>query len=405
MIVRVIFYILISIITIIILTDLVAVLKSWFGRIHIGRYNNRLNWNKAVINIVSKWLIKTPKARINDNTRLIIIDKLRRINFKDDTHYWQEAALLLGYTEYLKFNKDEKLKKIVTKYLRNKFDDNGQWKTKPTYVEAAMLAYAVMKLDSLHIDKYKPALDYIWNLIREHIGQDNTVLYRKSLKQVRFVDTIGFICPFLVAYGLKYDNEECVELAVRQIQQYERYGMAPRYNIPCHAVNIENKMHLGIYGWGRGAAWFAIGLADAWNEMTPKSKYKAILEESVKKFAFDILKFQNENGAWTWNIPIKEEIPDSSATAVLGWFLVSASHIDDISEKCIEGSQRAINYLMKVTRRNGIVDFSQGDTKGIGVYLHVFDILPFTQGFAARLINLFLNKHRNHEKIEGTLKI
>lgn len=44
---------------------------------------------------------------------------------------------------------------------------------------------------------------------------------------------------------------------------------------------------------------------------------------------------------------------------------------------------------MQATRKNGAVDFSQGDTKDIGVYSSNFDILPFTQGFAIRLINNF----------------
>ena len=60
----------------------------------------------------------------------------------------------------------------------------------------------------------------------------------------------------------------------------------------------------------------------------------------------------------------------------------------------MESADKAIGYLMGVTRRNGAVDFSQGDTKDIGVYSTLFDILPFTQGFCIRLINL-----RNNYKI------
>ena len=40
---------------------------------------------------------------------------------------------------------------------------------------------------------------------------------------------------------------------------------------------------------------------------------------------------------------------------------------------------------MKNTRRNGEIDFSQGDTKGIGIYSLTYDIMPFTQGIATRL--------------------
>ena len=47
---------------------------------------------------------------------------------------------------------------------------------------------------------------------------------------------------------------------------------------------------------------------------------------------------------------------------------------------------------MSVTKKNGEVDFSQGDTKDIGVYSILFDILPFAQGFALRAINKKSNK-------------
>ena len=60
-----------------------------------------------------------------------------------------------------------------------------------------------MKLDFIDPDQYKAALDYTWELIKDHIGEDGTVGYRKSMQNYRYVDTIGFICPFLVAYGIK----------------------------------------------------------------------------------------------------------------------------------------------------------------------------------------------------------
>jgi unsaturated rhamnogalacturonyl hydrolase len=78
---------------------------------------------------------------------------------------------------------------------------------------------------------------------------------------------------------------------------------------------------------------------------------------------------------------------DSSTTATLAWFLVNASQIDEIKEECVFAKENAIKYLMKVTRRDGAIDFSQGDTKAIGVYSQHFDILPFTQGFALRTSN------------------
>lgn len=42
---------------------------------------------------------------------------------------------------------------------------------------------------------------------------------------------------------------------------------------------------------------------------------------------------------------------------------------------------------MKATRRDGTIDFAQGDTKGIGSYSQIFDRMPFAQG-----MGLYLSK-------------
>ena len=52
-----------------------------------------------------------------------------------------------------------------------------------------------------------------------------------------------------------------------------------------------------------------------------------------------------------------------------------------------EEAKKALDYLNSVTRRNGAIYFSQGDTKAIGVYSQNFDILPFTQGFVLKTLD------------------
>ncbi|ENQ3078073.1 glycoside hydrolase family 88 protein [Bacillus sp. WLY-B-L8] len=387
MIIQAVAFTLLVVIAIIILIDLVPICKAWISRIKIGRYTNQNVWNQSITNIGVKWLNKTPKIKVTDNTRLIAIDMLKGNYTERAIQHWQEAALLLGLAEYLKCNDDKEVKHEITKFLDSKFDRNGQWINKPQYVDGAILAYAVMKLNFVDIDTYKQALDTVWEMIQGHIGEDGTVQYRKFMKHYRYVDTIGFICPFLVSYGVRYKKAECINLAVKQIKEYEQYGMLKQYNIPCHAYDLKSKTPLGLYGWGRGLGWFAIGLIDAWNELPENSEYKYELEESVKRFAKAAQGFQQNNGNWNWMVTRAECTPDSSTTATLCWFMLQAAKIEEISEECLKSGEKAIHYLMKVTRRNGAVDFSQGDTKDIGVYSMRFDILPFTQGFCIRMIN------------------
>ncbi|RCW42720.1 unsaturated rhamnogalacturonyl hydrolase [Paenibacillus prosopidis] len=376
-----------SIAVIIVMIDILPIFMDWTGRIHIGRYTDTGKWNLSITKAGLKWLNHTPKIKVTDNTRLVVLDMLRGNYTKSAIQHWQEAALLLGLTEYLVNNHDKKTEDEIRTFLDAKFDSSGQWKNKPEHIDAAILSYAVMKLEFLDIDQYKKAFDYVWDMIQAHIGEDGTVQYRKSMKNYRYVDTIGFICPFLIAYGIRYSNEECVEIAVKQLKEYEQHGMLEKYYIPSHAYHLNNSMPLGLYGWGRGLGWFAIGLADAWLELPTGHGSKEILDEMIKKFASSVLSFQSSDGNWNWSVARGESRPDSSTTATLGWFLLQASQIEELTEKCKEGANRAVGYLMKVTRRNGAVDFSQGDTKDIGVYSMLFNILPFTQGFCIRIIN------------------
>ncbi|MFD0682127.1 MULTISPECIES: glycoside hydrolase family 88 protein [unclassified Paenibacillus] len=383
---------LLGIVCVVILIDLVPLGKDWLYRIHIGRYQDKQAWNKSITRIGAKWLNTTPKIKVTDNTRWVVIDMLKGNYTKHAIQHWQEASLLLGLSEYLKTNKDQEVERELKKFLSSKFDRTGQWLQLPKEVDGAILAYAVITLGFINPDFYKKAFDSTWEMIQEHIGDEGTVQYRKFMKNYRYVDTIGFICPFLVAYGIRYQKKECVELAVKQIKAYEEYGMLEQHYIPSHAYQVESKAPLGLYGWGRGLGWFAIGLIDAWNELPLDHEYKPVMEESVKRFAKAAIAFQQDQGNWNWTVARGECRPDSSTTATLGWFLLNAAKIEEIATPCLESADKAIQYLMRVTRRNGEVDFSQGDTKDIGVYSMLFNILPFTQGFCIRQINLYQNR-------------
>lgn len=367
----------------IILIDLVPIFNTWISRIHIGRYSDKYIWSKSLINRSIKWLNNTPKIKVTDNNRLTIIDRLKGNYTKSSIQHWQQAALILGLSECSKdYNK---IYNYIQKYLYKHFDSDGQWKEKPQYIDCAILSYAVMKYDTT--DKYKLSLDYTYKLIKEHVGEDNTVKYRKYMPNYRYVDTVGFISPFLVKYGLKYNDEKAIELGIKQITEYYKYGFDSESNIPFHAYDVNTKYKLGLCGWGRGLGWFAIGLIDSWRELPTNNKYKNILEEMVIKYVDMILKVQLDNGGFGWVVTRRESRTDSSTTATLGYFLAYASEIEEITNRCVEGYEKVIKYLISVTKKNGEVDFSQGDTKDIGVYSGEFNILPFTQGFTLRLIS------------------
>ncbi|GAF66989.1 hypothetical protein BTS2_3897 [Bacillus sp. TS-2] len=359
--------------------DVVPIFRDWLSRIGIGRFTDRNQWKNKLLKKGTAWLNKTPKMKVTDQTRLVILDKLRGNYSKSTIQHWQEAALILGLLKEMNNNQDNSVQRELNQFLLRTFNPSGDWKKRPIHIDGAMLAYAAMKYDSE--GKFKKAYDYMWTLIKDHIGEDQTVGYRKSMIDYRYVDTIGFICPFLVCYGLRYGKAECVQLAVRQIKEFSHYGMLQKPFLPCHAYQISSKLPMGIYGWGRGLAWYAIGLLDTWLELPNDYSEKKEIGELLERLATSCKDLQKQDGSWGWVVTRSEARADSSVTAVMAWFLAnyrSGSHHADHQVK------KALAYLQAVTRKNGEVDFSQGDTKDIGVYSQLFNVMPFTQGFTIR---------------------
>ncbi len=358
---------------------------TWQSRIYIGRYVSRELWTKKVVRKALQWLKNTPTIKLTDNNRLIIIDIIKGNYKRNAIQHWQKAALILGLTECHKKTKNKLCRKEIDAFLKSNFS-NGNWKDQPQEIDGVILAYAVLNIYWINHDNYKPIYDTAYQLIQDLVGIDGTVAYRKYAINYRFVDTIGFICPFLVLFGIKFNRPEAIDLAINQITAFNENGLLLNTNIPCHTYEITNNLPVGLFGWGRGMGWYAIGLIDAWSILPTENSYKKVLEQSIVSFAKTAIKFQNENGSWSWIVLDKSARMDSSTTATLAWFLANASNIESISTLCICAKEKALEYLRSVTRRDGAIDFSQCDTKAIGIHSNEFDILPFTQGFCLRTI-------------------
>ncbi len=371
---------------IIFLIDAIPQFNIWQSRIKIGRFTNDEKWQNKVLQVSRKWLKITPVVKLTDHNRLIFIDILKG-NYKRKTiQSWQKASLVLGLTAYVLKTQNQVVQKVIQNFMESRIDASGSWKYKPTESDHAFLAYAFLNTCFTDHGKFKPAYDETYKMILSLKGVDGTVAYKDHVREYRFVDTIGFICPFLVSYGLKFQVPEAVDLAVKQITEYQKYGMMQTENIPCHTYNVHTKIPTGLFGWGRGLGWFVIGLIDTWKLLPENHEHKETLKQIIIKTARSVFQFQKDSGSFPWLLFDPKSRSDSSTTATLAWFFTFALEIPEIQTQCIVAREKCLSYLKSVTRRDGTVDFSQGDTKGIGVYSMNFGKLPFTQGFALRTL-------------------
>lgn len=355
--------------------DVLVALYERYSHFHIGRWKDTHRWRDAVSRVCLRWVQNTPTLRLKKDCRYLILDRIRGTYGKTMVQSWQKAGCLLGLEEA---GLAQKILPIIKKQV---LDSNGNWKKKPKKIDYAMMAYALLKDEEMP-EKIRPAMDEMISCIEDNLCDDGLVSYSGGKKSKRrYVDTLGFICPFLGLYGKVYKKQEYINMSVSQIRIFSEKGIYR--GLPVHCYDAESGYPLGIIGWGRGTGWYVLALTDLYSSID-NSKDKAMLEKKMKEVADTILGLESENGGFS-SILVADGPYDSSATAMIGYFLAQSGRLFQNSSY-FEAAVRCEKRLMKETKINGVIDNCQGDTIDIGIFSERYAEMPFAQGMALRLV-------------------
>lgn len=348
--------------------DAVPMITTWIKRIHIGRYTDKKVWYKSTEKIALKQIKKLPPAPITDRTAYTLLPRLKGEYFNKKFSVWQVACLLCVTKE------NPSAREAAYRFFV-KADLTSCEYTPGT----AMLLYALLE-SGFEKDKkvIAAAEDYVSKALAA--TQGGALPYNPDQKE-HYVDTLGMVCPFLIKFHQTYGCPEALELAKRQFDEFYTYGINDKTGLPVHCFDSDNKMPLGIYGWGRGCGWLALALDECLGLLDESDEYYAVLKKRATALCEALLPFQNQNGSFNAIIGVPFSRQESSATAMIGALLCRMGYIAE-SESCLR-------FLMSVTRVNGEIDFAQGDTMGIGNYSRRFEPMPAAQAFALRLYGKF----------------
>lgn len=349
------------------LVDFYYNFRKWYYRIHCGRWNDLEQWEVKVEHVCKKWLDSAPIVRKHDENRLILWDILWGNYSSNEIQSWQFAGLVIGLSQ----------NKVVIPWdkMSNRIK-NGK------NVEIALLAYSVLKIvDNPSV--YKKEMDMVYRIILRIKGDEDTVPYREGMHNIRFVDTLGFICPFLVMYGKKYGDKKAIQLAERQFFEYDQ-ACLPSFGFPAHAYDLEKKVPLGIYDWGRGVGWYVLALVEMHSALE-STMLKNKLECRILSLADSVIKWQLPEGGFAAHF-FSGGFPEGSSTVLIG-ILLNRAYVITKKALYLSSLSRVMTQLMKMTQRNGCLDMCQGDTKGIGIYSTEYGYMPFAQGLLLKLIN------------------
>lgn len=354
------------------------------GRVRIGRWQDRRAWQEALARTALSWTRRMPAVPRKDQGRRILWEMVRGTYADTAIQGWQAAGLFLGLNAYAADRKDEALGETLLRRLEgHELVKNYLAVPRPERweVDRLLLDYAVLEAGCRGAEQVAEASAALLESLRTEAG---TLAYRRRQPGMRYVDTIGLACPLAAACAVRTGNEEYWNLAVRQVEEYD-VALLPDSSFPAHGFEMERGYPLGLYDWSRGIGWYALGLCELYRLMTLHGRPEAKgMARRIMALAEELLPLQKKNGGFGWMAARPESVFESSGTALLGLLLLTAFRISG-EERFLEAAFRAEKALMGVTRRNGVLDMCQGDTKGIGMYSDVWNLMPFAQGMALRL--------------------
>lgn len=344
----------------------------------------------AVHTSALKFLNEPKRVRLNDQRRLMIIEDIREWRGNALTFSWPDAmiakGLVLSNIAVYDSRNDAALEAYYARYLL----PDGRLKDGIKYLDQTMhgevLLYLAEKSES---DRYRSAAEHMARYLLDRSGREGgTLAYRPGspIGTLRLVDTLGMICPFLSAYGSRYRNTDATSLAVRHMKDFIRYAVEPRTGLPFHGYNPEeNNEPIGAIGWGRGAGWYALGLIDTIRYLPRDDPERKQLEKSASRLAETIHRYQRKEGGWRAVINVASPF-DSSATAMLSYFLKRALEEGIIDESYQSTIDRALDALKRHTRSNGKVDYAQGDRMDVDKASSRFEPAPYAQGMTLAFV-------------------
>lgn len=328
---------------------------------------NRKQWMERVTEASSRMVKSRPTLRIYDKNWGILYAKICGFYTNRVSSSWHYAPLIAS----VKGEGDETdvLSGIKVEELDDGFGLYLLWRLKD-------FSFQMMKV---HVDKFVALLK-----LREN--SEGLICYRNwvGMKDMFFVDSIPFMCPGLIRYGVQSNQANIVDLAIRQIKFYYDVGYYSVAGLYATGCSMSKRMSNGLFGWGRGTGWWCLGILFSYLEC-PEGEYKAWLKTLLEETAANIVKWQCKDGGWCTYLVLQYPY-DSTATAIFVYFLMQVDKINQ-TKRYADVIQCGIEKLMSATRSDGRIDLCEGDCHGFGKYSQLYTISPFGQGIVQMIVN------------------
>lgn len=233
-------------------------------------------------------------------------------------------------------------------------------------------------------EKYRKTVDKMADFAMQYpLNEIGSFPYRASLKKgYVFVDGIGLACPFLYRYGMIFDRQEYMELAVKQIANFLAYGMDTATGLPYHGYDASDGCKYGIIGWGRAVGWLLRGMSACLQTEYGRERLMRPYQELMDA----ILAYQHQDGCFSWQLQAMDGPSDTSATGMICCVLKQGIEQGILTEdKYGQALQAGINAIKRAVK-DGRVYQCSGECLDFSQYPQRYGAYPWSLGPALEVL-------------------
>lgn len=338
----------------------------WLKKSEVPRGEETLSWICFIVKILKPWRFFTHSVTRDALFRGLLM-----------------RGLLLSKVT-LNNEVDAEINKRVLDYYAKKI---GMGKFQCKVDESFMGESALLLYEKTRDKKLLPLINEMAKYYKNQFSiSQGAIPYHEGCSHI-CVDSIGMICPFLARYSVMFNDPMAMEYACRQIDDFCRYGIEEKTGLPYHGYDSANgNVPIGLFGWGRGAGWFAMGLIDTLLLLPCDSKKFLGYSSVVVKLYQTLMIVECPDGGWSSLLTDNGRTRDGSASAMLGYFIMRGVEGGIIEESSgIELVRRSIKALIKNTLKNGEINYVQGDCLALDRMSSCYKPNAYGQGMAVSL--------------------
>lgn len=334
------------------------------------------------INIIIERTIEIFEKEIKEESFFIkkikkFILKLVGVNrISKDIYNWKNCLLALSLIEGYKVTKNDKIIKIVEKYVDN-FNENYMIKE----IDSAVMGELLIELKKINnTNKYDKKINQIYFYIKEApIDKEGSKLYRKQMKNYIFADTIGLVCPFLFKNAKIFNNLESEKLGILQIDNFIKNAQDNESNLFYHGYNLETNECCGIVGWGRAEGWVLRGIVEGLEFINDDKKieYSRFLEKHFKIINNHIV----NDKYLPWALTCKKGHIDTSSMTMIFYAFYKYNNIN------ITSFRKFIDGIVEYDVSGKLVSCS-AECNGFSQYPQMYGNYSYGQAFYLLIISL-----------------